>query len=73
MTSLLAFARRHNKDSTIDSICTRCYRTIASGNSEECLAAAEESHSCDPNGEFNLVHQNREAKLERLDLISKSL
>ena len=56
MTSVISFARRRNQDSTVDSICTRCYQTIASGNSEANLAAAEEVHSCDPNGEYNWVY-----------------
>jgi hypothetical protein len=53
MTTFISFARRRNPDSTIDSICTRCYQTIASGDSEASLATAEEGHSCDPNCEYN--------------------
>ena len=53
MTTFISFARRRNQDSTVDSICTRCYQTIATGNSEASLETAEEGHTCDPNGEFN--------------------
>jgi hypothetical protein len=53
MTSLVSFARRQNHDSSIDSICTKCYQTIASAESLSGLATAEQSHLCDPNGEFN--------------------
>ena len=60
MTTFISFARRRNPDSTVDSICTRCYQTIASGDSEASLATAEEGHSCDPNCEYNWVHQEGE-------------
>ena len=46
------FARRRNIDSSIDSICTTCFLTIASVGSEEELVAHEEKHVCDPFGEF---------------------
>ncbi len=49
MTSSIAFARRHNEDATIDSICTRCYQTIASERTESNLLNAEQRHACDPN------------------------
>jgi len=51
MTSFISFARRQNHDSTIDSICTKCYQTIASGQSDSSLASAEENHRCDLNAE----------------------
>jgi hypothetical protein len=53
MTSFISFARRRNRDATVDSICTGCYQTIASGQNEVNLAIAEESHSCDPNEKFD--------------------
>jgi hypothetical protein len=53
MTSFVSFARRQNHDSSIDSICTKCYQTIASADSTSGLTNAEESHRCNPNGEFN--------------------
>jgi hypothetical protein len=56
MTSLVSFARRQNHDSSIDSICTMCYQTIASADNMSGLAAAERIHSCDPNGEFTQKH-----------------
>jgi hypothetical protein len=58
MTTFVSFARRKNRDSSIDSICTKCYQTIASASSERELLIAEEIHSCDPNGEFNQPHQD---------------
>ena len=48
MTNLVSFTRRWNRDSSIDSICTKCYRTIASANREDELAVRERNHICDP-------------------------
>ena len=56
MASFISFARRHNHDSSIDSICTKCYQTIASADDARVLEIAEGTHVCDPNGEFNLQH-----------------
>ena len=52
MTYIIPFTRRWNRDSSIDSICTKCFRTIASSNSEDELADRENKHVCHPNGEF---------------------
>lgn len=40
--------RRVNRDGTIDSICVRCFTTIACCRHEEDLRAAELTHDCDP-------------------------
>lgn len=53
MTNLLSFARRQNRDASVDSICTRCYQTIASADNASELASLEQSHVCNLNGEFN--------------------
>jgi hypothetical protein len=53
MTTFVSFARRKNRDSSIDSICTKCYQTIASTSMAHDLEPMEQSHRCDPNGEFN--------------------
>jgi hypothetical protein len=52
MTYIVPFTRRWNRDSSIDSICTKCFRTIASSNSEDELSDRENKHVCHPNGEF---------------------
>ena len=52
MASSITFARRENRDSSIDSICTKCYQTIASAHVANELVTAEEGHQCDPHGEF---------------------
>jgi hypothetical protein len=44
----LKFVRRANKDSTTDSICLVCFRTIANAQWESDLDLAEERHVCDP-------------------------
>ena len=55
-TEYIAFARRLNRDSSIDSICVKCYQTIATGHSDDELIACEQSHVCDPNSEFARAH-----------------
>jgi hypothetical protein len=44
----LQFARRRNNDSYVDSICPRCYLTIAHGSTEEQLMQSEQLHTCEP-------------------------
>jgi hypothetical protein len=56
MAVLVSFAKRHNRDCSIDSICMKCYQTIASANSVSELANAEDAHVCSPNGEFSNEH-----------------
>ena len=48
MITAARFVHRVNPDSTIDSICSRCYETIASSNSETDLIKDEETHICHP-------------------------
>jgi hypothetical protein len=52
MTSFVSFARRRNRDSSLDSICTKCYQTVASARYEHELETAEKNHICDPNWMF---------------------
>jgi hypothetical protein len=42
------FARSHNPDFTIESICMDCYRTVATTRCEAELKAAEQGHVCAP-------------------------
>jgi hypothetical protein len=48
MTTLASFAHRRNPDESFDSICTKCFQTVACEDSEGKLIAREEHHSCDP-------------------------
>jgi hypothetical protein len=48
MTSFISFARRHNRDRSIDSICTRCYQTVANSEKVDDLDSVERRHVCDP-------------------------
>ena len=41
------FSHRPNNDGSVDSICLRCFRTIASNNHEWSLAMLESQHECD--------------------------
>jgi hypothetical protein len=62
MTNFPRFAKRRNINSSIDSICTKCFATAASASFEEELAAQEEKHVCDPYGEFNGMWFNPESR-----------
>lgn len=42
------FRHRPNNDGSIDSICLRCFRTVASNNYEWSLAMVESHHQCNP-------------------------
>jgi hypothetical protein len=42
------FRHRRNQDSGIDSICSECLLTVASGRIELELSSYEEAHVCDP-------------------------
>jgi hypothetical protein len=56
------FVKRRNRDSSIDSICTSCFQTIASAACEEELAIHEEKHTCDPYGDFSLWYLNSDRR-----------
>ena len=47
MISMETFVRRQNPDSTVDSICTLCYQTVAKVRHECDLISAEENHVCE--------------------------
>jgi len=53
MATYPKFARRRNRDSSIDSICTQCFQTIASADREEDLALHEEKHICEPQSDLS--------------------
>lgn len=42
------FPHRHNKDGTVDSICSECLLTVATVRDERELTQHEEVHVCDP-------------------------
>ena len=56
------FVKRRNRDSSIDSICTSCFQTIASAACEEELAIHEKNHTCDPYGDFSLLYFNADRR-----------
>ena len=45
-SSVPAFKHRHNREGTRDSICVKCYLTVATAANEEGLCTAEEAHDC---------------------------
>jgi hypothetical protein len=42
------FHHRHNSNGTHDSICFRCYMTVATVGNESDLTRYEVEHACDP-------------------------
>jgi hypothetical protein len=52
-----SFAHRRNRNGSYDSICTKCYATVASAESEEALSSLESAHVCDP-FTLALIEQN---------------
>jgi hypothetical protein len=42
------FHHRQNRDGSFDSICSRCYRTVSSGQVQSNLVPAENLHTCNP-------------------------
>lgn len=42
----IRFAHRQNRDGTFDSICPRCFRTVATRSQESYLAKDEFRHIC---------------------------
>lgn len=48
MITAVSFVRRVNPDSTIDSICLSCFRTVATAQQESDLVEKENGHTCRP-------------------------
>ena len=46
--SIPQFPHRHNPDGTYDSICTKCFATVGTSETEENLVEAEAKHTCNP-------------------------
>ena len=42
------FPHRHNRDGTVDSICSECLLTVATVSVERELTQHEEAHVCNP-------------------------
>ena len=43
------FAHRSNSDGTAESICIRCFQTVAKVSDETDMPKLEQKHICDPN------------------------
>jgi hypothetical protein len=59
VSSPVKFAHRRNADGSIDSICLKCYRTVASRRAEEELDAPQAAHVCSG---FDLAHLPHQAE-----------
>jgi hypothetical protein len=66
----LKFAHRFVPDGTVESICARCFATIASATSEPDLALKEAQHVCDP---FLLSHYEFFKKEPRSETVSEQV
>lgn len=55
-----AYSHRQNPDHTFDSICHRCFSTVAREATESALAKHEQRHKCDALAKARmLVHKDR--------------
>lgn len=52
------FVHRPNRDGTFDTICPRCFITVATKPMEEDLRTPERDHQCDP----KLLERYKKAK-----------
>jgi hypothetical protein len=57
-----AFAHRHNQDGSYDSICVKCFATIATERVEEMLAESEQKHVCSRKPMVYTKHESRLAQ-----------
>jgi hypothetical protein len=57
------FPRRQNQDGSIDSICTKCFRTVANGQTEAYLLEQEKHHSCRVRDLHHIQHHQSHAKI----------
>ncbi len=47
-----SYVHRPNKDGSYDSICTRCFATVASARNEAELTMLESTHTCIPDWHY---------------------
>lgn len=47
-TATVTFAHRSNRNGTTDSVCRRCFATVATATWEAELDLAERGHACEP-------------------------
>ena len=57
--ALIFFPHRHNKDGSLDSICTTCFATTASAQIDAELAVYDRKHICDPGVLWNQTNFRR--------------
>jgi hypothetical protein len=68
MSLLGLFPHRTNHDGTVDSICSKCFQTVASWPAVSDLALAEGRHRCDVNLMFARFPANSVSVRPRLTL-----
>ncbi len=69
------FTHRPNNDGSVDSICLRCFRTIASDKNGRSLDVMELQHECDPADLMRLEHfeSNKKSQIKRVERSHDSL
>jgi hypothetical protein len=63
---IIFFPHRHNRDGSFDSICTKCFVTIASAQTDAELAVYDKKHICDPGVLFDQANFGRYLQAELL-------
>jgi hypothetical protein len=62
MASINGFVHRFHDDGTVDSICRRCFVTVAIAQRESELLAPENLHMCKPDVLSRFERRNRTAE-----------
>ena len=66
----LKFAHSFVKDGSVDSICPRCFATVASAACETDLVLKEQQHVCDP---FLVAHNEFFKKMPRSETVPEQV
>jgi|GEM_PF-6877670 len=65
--SAAVYSHRKNPDATFDSICHRCFSTVATENSEAALEKHERQHECGALAQARtLMHKDTYMSAERI-------
>ena len=62
--AIIFFPHRNNRDGSFDSICTKCFATVASAQTDAALAVYDKKHICDPTVLFDQANFGLHLKAE---------
>jgi hypothetical protein len=69
--SAAVYSHRRNPDATFDSICHRCFSTVATESSEGALAKHEQQHECEALAQARaLMHKDSHMSAGRIPAAS---